>query len=472
MKCYFRAWLTLCIFSFSLMTSVFSVQAIDELSSDLTEEEIQLDEIQLMPEDSAVSSDLLPGVRYLYNADTFSYYDQLNENNQVAYDAMKVWLTPDESEFTVSLPDAISYKTESTDMSSWDTTQYNEFWNLIFSNIIYGKMALSYDYPELFWLDSNKIKISIGSAKVSQNVITGIYTMKISQIKMQGSVSEEYTDVDTALEYKKLIEDSVDSFEVKGDDRYQQVKYIHDYIAGTVTYNADAPFHDAVTGLFTEPYQIVCEGYSKAFKILCDKSEIPCIVVPGNINTSNNTGHMWNYVMMEDNNWYGIDCTWDDTNMESNPVKYTYFLKGSTKFNTNHTPDTQYVNIGFTYPELSKEDYVYDKTDPLVTTAPVQTTVPYTTKTTIITSVSIPASSVSSIATETKPVVTTDVHTHIKGDYNLDEKIDVSDMVLLRKLLTGAVKMDDSIPNDDLNDDNIINIFDYIILSRKILGGY
>lgn len=49
----------------------------------------------------------------------------------------------------------------------------------------------------------------------------------------------------------------------------------------------------------------VCQGYSYAFKMICDELGIPCTVGSGD-------GHMWNYVQTEDGNWYAIDATWND----------------------------------------------------------------------------------------------------------------------------------------------------------------
>ena len=62
-------------------------------------------------------------------------------------------------------------------------------------------------------------------------------------------------------------------------------------------------------------------------KILCDKENIPCILVVGNINLETNFAHMWNYVQMEDGQWYAVDCTWDDLDDETNPVTSLKGLK-------------------------------------------------------------------------------------------------------------------------------------------------
>lgn len=59
----------------------------------------------------------------------------------------------------------------------------------------------------------------------------------------------------------------------------------------------------------------VCEGYARAFKVLCDEVGIPCVLVDGhakNSTDSDGEAHMWNYVQMDDGNWYAVDVTWND----------------------------------------------------------------------------------------------------------------------------------------------------------------
>ena len=63
--------------------------------------------------------------------------------------------------------------------------------------------------------------------------------------------------------------------------------------------------------------KVVCEGYAKAFKYLCDRSsfegDIDCKTVTGEINGS---GHMWNLVTMED----GLNYLTDVTNCDRGTV--------------------------------------------------------------------------------------------------------------------------------------------------------
>ena len=72
--------------------------------------------------------------------------------------------------------------------------------------------------------------------------------------------------------------------------------------------------------------------------------------------------HAWNYVELGEN-WYAIDCTWDDpistSGWVSEASKYRYFLKGSNTILQDHVPSSQFTEGGkeFEYPSLSNYDY-------------------------------------------------------------------------------------------------------------------
>lgn len=78
--------------------------------------------------------------------------------------------------------------------------------------------------------------------------------------------------------------------------------------------------------------KVVCEGYSKAFQFLCDKSSfksknIKCRSVYGKLATNgNNRGsHMWNVIQMDDGENYLVDLTNSDAGDTCNN---SLFLKG------------------------------------------------------------------------------------------------------------------------------------------------
>ena len=95
---------------------------------------------------------------------------------------------------------------------------------------------------------------------------------------------------------------------------------------------------------------VVCEGYSKAFKYLCDLSafdspDVGCYLVTGLLGGGTGAGdHMWNLVTMENGRSYLADVT----NSDSNGGPDFLFLKGGTPDRTN--PYLQYTFYnGFTF---------------------------------------------------------------------------------------------------------------------------
>ncbi len=94
-------------------------------------------------------------------------------------------------------------------------------------------------------------------------------------------------------------------------------------IENRVEYNYDAA--SDVSMAFGNPWQliyvfdgdpdtnVVCEGYAKAFKYLCDltdfEGDTECHLVEGDLTTSNSSGpHMWNHVLFN-GKWYLADIT-------------------------------------------------------------------------------------------------------------------------------------------------------------------
>ena len=115
----------------------------------------------------------------------------------------------------------------------------------------------------------------------------------------------------------------------------------------------------------------VCEGYSRAMQLLCDKAGIPCTVIYGK---SEGIGHMWNIINPGDG-WYHLDVTWDD-DADFDLARHAYFNLTDAEIKTDHTifeavtPDKSYVgndlfNIGLyqctstTYNYFVKKNLVF-----------------------------------------------------------------------------------------------------------------
>lgn len=107
----------------------------------------------------------------------------------------------------------------------------------------------------------------------------------------------------------------------------------------------------------------VCDGYSRAFKVLCDKLGIPCVLENGYAKPSaksSGTFHMWTSVQIG-GSWYGADVTWDDplvkgvSGAKSGYENERYLLVGSgtevrgMSFSSSHPATNQAANGGVAF---------------------------------------------------------------------------------------------------------------------------
>lgn len=116
----------------------------------------------------------------------------------------------------------------------------------------------------------------------------------------------------------------------------EKIKFVHDYIVQTVTYDYESYKNDAIPDESYNTYgalvlkKSVCDGYSKAFKIFMDKLGVECYRVLGEADGLNGWGgHAWN-IVKTDSGYRVIDVTWDDPLMEgvytSDNLRYDYYL--------------------------------------------------------------------------------------------------------------------------------------------------
>lgn len=222
------------------------------------------------------------------------------------------------------------------------------------------------DYPEYFWLGGYSYSYSMKYADTSRT------QYQITNVTLKPSIDTvSYADWNVVRDcYSKLMS-AVENFKVTGSTRYGKLKSIHDGICNMTTYTLNVPMAHQPTGVFLRG-QAVCEGYAESFKLLCDRENIPCIIVVG---TGNGAAHEWNYVQMEDGKWYGMDVTWDDQTDNGDGIFYDYFLVGGeslnaafgkTKFGNGTESAGNHINTGthfsssdfaLTYPSISAQSY-------------------------------------------------------------------------------------------------------------------
>ncbi len=155
--------------------------------------------------------------------------------------------------------------------------------------------------------------------------------------------SVAYTSIQNA---KSIVESTAN------DSDYVRLGYYYDRIIDLTEYNYSAA--NSSGNVYGDPWQIiyvfdgnpdttvVCEGYAKAFKYLCDitsfsSQAIDCYLMTGIVDSESTYGpHMWNTVHMDDGNNYHVDVTFGDGGLYR-----SYFLIGADTSNS----DGYVVNI-------------------------------------------------------------------------------------------------------------------------------
>ena len=187
--------------------------------------------------------------------------------------------------------------------------------------------AFDRDHPEVFWLDNQTVvtgrylyNSQTGAGKLTtylvlkgRATINGVNTdvdMRADSYIGEGVIKEDVTLCDERI-------DTIVSLLPESWDKVDAINHFNRWL----TYNNEYNTIVAANGQgYKDAYECisaldgregdrgpVCEGYARAFKVLCNKVGIPCVLVDGDAGGP----HMWNYVQL-DGAWYGVDVTWND----------------------------------------------------------------------------------------------------------------------------------------------------------------
>ena len=296
------------------------------------------------------------------------YGEQLSDDMAVLYRNMKAaWVDAGSmQEVWFRVPDAQEEKEahsfwiypEQKEDGTWSNNlaENEEYQRLTRAVVQQAYDAFIYDYPEAFWLGSCSYTVSYqpssNAYKNGEPVVCYLRSIKVKPNERYSGAGDpaeiaafQQAVEQTAAEIKETFSDQ--------PDRYEQVLAIHDYLCIHVSYKENSYAHTAA-GVFLKNREVVCEGYAKAFKILCGRFGIPAVLIPGGALKSNGTreGHMWNYVQMEDGFWYMLDTTWDD---QKTYISRKYFLSGGEE--KGFTGNTIAVERQELYTNFSKSEY-------------------------------------------------------------------------------------------------------------------
>lgn len=207
---------------------------------------------------------------------------------------------------------------------------------------------------ELYWFDKTEgIGMSYG-VSLSGEILT------VNNLKLSMYISQAYAKINEGgATYDPLTANTAKTSAAKraaenatqvvaantAKSDHEKLKAYLDYIKAAVSYNNEAANNNNATP-YGDPWQIiyvfdndlstnvVCEGYAKAFKHLCDlssfsESDLFCSLVTGTMTVGTSAGpHMWNIVTIGSRN-YLVDVTNCDADTVGAPDKL--FLCGAAE---------------------------------------------------------------------------------------------------------------------------------------------
>lgn len=253
---------------------------------------------------------------------------------------------------------------------------YNANFTINFSKV---NKALLEDFPyDLYWYDKTKgCQFSTGSISWNESkfyVVGPItFNMYVSANYSKTGAAETFdtnTTLPARVETAKTTALNVVTAHAE-ETLLQKLTSYRNYICNNVDYN-----HDAVGETpppYGDPWQlvyvfdgnaetnVVCEGYSKAFKYLCDLSnftDAECLLATGTMSGGTGSGpHMWNVMHMDDGRNYLVDVTNCDAGSVGYPDKLFMAYNPNGSYDTYYTFTTTSPNITYTYDASTKSSH-------------------------------------------------------------------------------------------------------------------
>lgn len=215
--------------------------------------------------------------------------------------------------------------------------------------------AYKNDHPEVFWLKSD-------FEYIDNDDSTSLF--------LSYSVQPDNSDPDRLKKAKEKFNKTVDKIvdgAPKNATDYELELYANDYLVDNCVYDKEAAETEELEGHENDAYgalvekKAVCEGYSRAFQLLCNRLGVDCISISG---FGDGESHAWNNVKL-DGEWYEVDVTWNDTDGDMEFPIYDYFNLPSDKFSKSHSTSPLYSEVSLS--EYENSQYYHNVFAPVCT---------------------------------------------------------------------------------------------------------
>lgn len=242
-------------------------------------------------------------------------YNSLNDKMKKAYQVLDEYIHRDYSErFTLALNDG------------------DELLNVV--------EAYEQDHPEVFWLDTGS----------RYEYATYSHGLEVTlSFTFEGDALEEAKE-----DVEKAVSDIIKGAPENATD-YEIELYLNEWIIYHCSYDKEGPQRHTVYGSLIQG-RAVCDGYAKAFQLLCHRMGIDCVTIEGtatefesSLDESGDDGHMWNCIRLGDD-WYHVDVTWNDGDVHIQ--KYAFLNLSTEEIERTHS-------ISPLFGDASPDDYDY-----------------------------------------------------------------------------------------------------------------
>ncbi|MGN1222245.1 MAG: transglutaminase domain-containing protein, partial [Christensenellales bacterium] len=198
----------------------------------------------------------------------------------------------------------------------------------------YQQYSKTYQYKSTVGRDSNYDNFASDKWFVNQDV----YTSDGLVVALENSARPNFIGSNSSAQqvYNKAKQILIEICDDSMTD-YQKALAIHDYIVFNTSYddyglantaNNTIGYYHYIESVFDNGFA-VCDGYAKAFSLLCNMEGIKTITISGATDSENisSTGHAWNKIYLDaDGNgtkeWLSVDLTWDDGRTSLNGTTY------------------------------------------------------------------------------------------------------------------------------------------------------
>lgn len=187
--------------------------------------------------------------------------------------------------------------------------------------------------PELFYI-SNRYSVTINSTTRKVKTIQKFYYYAKSDYSADvATINAKQAEINAAL---NVIKSGVSSKQ----SNFEKLLYVHDYLIEHIEYDYSSILSQQSTVTYPKTDfdmygalvlgNCVCQGYSHAFKYVCEQLGI------GECGFASTANHIWNQVKLG-SYYYNVDCTYDDYTYDIiMKASHANFLKSDAVFTQSH----------------------------------------------------------------------------------------------------------------------------------------